>query len=133
MATLSSPALANRTEVDDSWIAGIIAWYRQALFTTGAEVTDDAGVVVRSGFSGIQIDAVRDAKGNIPLQVYLLHHVRYLTHGAVLGTQTFVDSIFNQRRDWFSKNRRSGARRLKGLDRDCPLRCARDLTVRPFG
>ena len=133
MAELSSPALANRTETTQSWVAGIMAWYRQALFGAGAEVTDETGQVVRLGFSEEQINAVRDAKGNLPLQAYLFQRLRYASHGAVLGTKAFVEEVFQGRRDWFSKKRRTGARRLKGLARDCPLRCARALSVRPTG
>jgi putative transposase len=133
MAELTSPAFANRTEDTDSWTAGILAWYRQVLYTTGAERRNEDGEVVRLGFSGEEIDAVRDAQGNLPLAVYLLHRVRYVTFGAILGTQEFVDTVFKERRKWFSPKRRTGARRLKGLARDCPLRCARDLTRRPYG
>jgi hypothetical protein len=89
--------------------------------------------VIRLGFSEEQINAVRDAEGNLPLQVYLFQRVRYLTDGAILGTKAFVDGVFRERRAWFSSKRRSGARRLKGLARDCPLRCAHALSVRPTG
>ena len=133
MAELSSPALANRTEAAQTWMAGIAAWYRQTLYEKGAEVTDETGQVVRLGFSQEQIKAVRDAKGTLPLPVYLLQRIRYMSHGAVLGTKVFVESVFQERRTWFSRKRRSGARRLKGLDHDCPLRCARALRVRPTG
>ena len=133
MAELSSPALANRSEAAQAWVAGIVAWYRQALYGKGAEVTDETGQVVRRGFSEEQIKAVRDAEGNLPLPVYLFQRIRYLSHGAVLGTKEFVESVFRERRSWFSRKRRSGARRLKGLARDCPLRCARALSVRPTG
>jgi REP element-mobilizing transposase RayT len=133
MAELSSPALANRTEAHDAWVSGIVAWYRQALYGKGAEVTDETGQVVRLGFTEAQINAVRDAEGNLPLHAYLFQRVRYLSDGAILGTKAFVESVFKERRDWFSSKRRSGARRLKGLARECPLRCARALSVRPTG
>jgi hypothetical protein len=133
MAALSSPALAKRTETAQAWVAGIVAWYRQALYGKGAEVTDETGQVVRLGFSEAEIKAVRDAEGNLPLPAYLFQRVRYLSEGAILGTKAFVEEVFQGRRDWFSAKRRSGARRLKGLARDCPLRCVRALTVRPTG
>jgi putative transposase len=133
MAELSSPALANRTEEPSAWVAGIVAWYRQALYGKGAEVTDETGAVVRLGFSEEQIKAVRDAEGNLPLPAYLFQRLRYVSHGVVLGTKAFVEEVFQGRRGWFSPKRRSGARRLKGLARDCPLRCVRALTVRPTG
>jgi len=133
MATLCSPALANRAEEEGEWTAGIMAWYRQALYIKGAELTDTNGEIVCLGFTEEQINAVRDAEGHLPLPVYLLQRVRFLSDGAILGSRAFVDEVFSQRRAWFSPKRRSGARRLHGLARDCPLRCARALRVRPTG
>lgn len=134
MAELASAAFAQRQKEETaSWTADILAWYRQVLYTKGEERKTPDGEVVRIGFSGAQIDAVHDAQGNLPLSRYLLHRVRYVTCGAILGTKEFVDAVFQERRSWFSPQRRSGARRLKGLARDCPLRCARDLTRHPYG
>jgi len=133
MASLSSPALANRSEEAGAWVAGIMDWYRQALFGKGAEITDATGQIVRLGFSEEQINAVRDAKGQLPLPAYLLQRIRYLSEGAILGSAAFVDEVVRQRRTWFSPKRRSGARRLQGLSRACPLRSARALRIRPTG
>ena len=133
MATLASPALAKGTEDEREWVSGIMAWYRQALYTKGAELTNADGEVVRLGFTEEEIQAVRDAKGHLPLSVYLLQRVRFLSDGAILGSRAFVDDVFRQRRTWFSAKRQDGARRLHGLARDCPLRCARALRVRPTG
>jgi len=133
MAELSSPALTNRTQEERSWVADMMAWYRETLYGRGAEVCDETGAVVRRGFSAAEIEAVRDARGDLPLRAYLSLRVRYLTAGAVLGTTEFVEEVFQGRRKWFSPKRQSGARRLKGLARDCPLRTARALTVHPYG
>jgi putative transposase len=133
MAELSSPALANRTQEERSWLADTMSWYREALYGRGAEVRDEAGTIVRRGFSSSEIEAVRDAHGDLPLRAYLGLRVRYLTAGAVFGTKEFVEQVFQGRRNWFSPKRHSGARRLKGLARDCPLRTARALTVQPYG
>lgn len=133
LAELSSPALANRTHEERSWVADMMAWYREALYGQGAEVRDETGTVVRRGFSAAEIEAVRDARGDLPLRAYLGLRVRYLTAGAVLGTKEFVEEVFQGRRKYFSPKRQSGARRLKGLARDCPLRTARALTVHPCG
>ena len=132
MAALSSPSLAHESTADDAWVQDIASWYRLALYESGNEVRNQEGVVVKKGFSEAQQAAVRDAQGNLPLVAYLSHRVRYFTEGAILGSKAFVDSVFTARREWFSEKRRSGARRLKGLARDCPLRCARALRVRPF-
>jgi hypothetical protein len=133
LAELSSPALANRESDQSAWIARLICWYREALFGRGEENRDADGHVVRRGFSQSEIQAVRDAGGGLPLHDYVRLRVRYFTDGAVLGSRTFVESIFRERRAWFSPKRRSGARKLEGLDRTSPLRTARALTVNPFG
>jgi putative transposase len=133
MAELSSPALAQGKSPEAVWRADILRWYRQALCTRGEQTHDAQGAVIRKGLSPDQVQAVRDAKGALPLHEYVRLRVRYFTCGLVLGSAEFVDSVFHQRREWFSKKRQNGARRLKGLDPASPLRTARDLVVKPFG
>jgi putative transposase len=133
MAELSSPALAQGKLSDADWTAATLCWYRQALCERGQQTHDAQGAVIRKGLSPDQVQAVRDAKGALPLHEFLRLRVRYFTCGLVLGSAEFVDSVFHNRREWFSKKRQSGARRLKGLDPASPLRTARDLVVKPFG
>jgi putative transposase len=133
VAELSSPALANRSEKEPEWIASMVCWYRESLYGRGEERRDAEGRVTRIGFSPQEVQRVLEARGALPLHVYLRLRVRYLTHGAVLGSKAFVESVFRERRGWFSAKRRTGARRLKGLEKDCPLRTARALRIRPFG
>jgi putative transposase len=40
--------------------------------------------------------------------------IRYFTDGAVIGSRNFVDQAFAKSRERFGKNRKSGARRLRG-------------------
>ncbi len=132
MAELSSPALANRDQDHAAWVADMLHWYREALFLRGEEKRDAEGNVMRRGFSPEQIQKVMDAQGHLPLEEYVRLRVRYFTAGAVLGSKAFVDKIFQARRQCFSPRRRDGARRLKGLDPDCPLRTLRALSLDPY-
>lgn len=105
----------------------LLAWYREQLYGRGAETHDAEGRVVRRGFSEAQIEKVRDARGRLPRHVFLHQRVRSFTDGAMLGTQAFVESVFQARRHWFSSTRSSGSRHLRGLDLHDPLRTARAL------
>lgn len=133
MAGLSSPALANRTEDDAAWVEDMMRWYREALFGRGEEKRDAAGNVVRRGFTPEQVQAVKEAGGHLSLHDYIHLRVRYFTYGAVLGSKAFVNEIFQAKRQWFSPRRIDGARRLTGLEPDCPLRTMRALAVNPYG
>jgi putative transposase len=55
--------------------------------------------------------------------------VRYFTDGAVIGSRAFVEGVFEQCRDRFGENRKSGARKLRGSGKAAAglLWSARDL------
>jgi putative transposase len=129
---LSSPALARRGMEENEWIESMIRWYRMALFGRGEEKRGPDGQMISPGVSPDEARKVRDAGGRLPLHLFLRLRVRYLTDGAVLGTKAFVETVFRERREWFSDKRRSGASRLKGLEHDCLLRSARALRIRPI-
>jgi REP element-mobilizing transposase RayT len=57
----------------------------------------------------------------------LLCRMREMIDGMALGTGSFIESIFGWCRDRFSERRKSGARKLKGIQ--TPLRTLRDLKV----
>ncbi len=42
--------------------------------------------------------------------------VRYMTDGAVLGSENFVNEIFERNRAMFGKKRQSGAREMREAD-----------------
>jgi hypothetical protein len=70
-------------------------------------------------------------KGRVPLKDYLSCRVRYFCDGAVFGSRGFVDAIFRQYRERFGETRKTGARRLRGVqERLCALR---DLQKGVFG
>ena len=92
---------------------------------------DPEGRPVRQGFTPEQIQAVVKADGQLPLQEALRCRVRYFSDGLVLGSQAFVDSIFDRYRSQFGPNRKSGARPLRFGD--WPGLCSlRDLRLLPI-
>jgi phage host-nuclease inhibitor protein Gam len=62
----------------------------------------------------------------------LRHRVRYFTDGAVIGSKGFVNDTFAASRERFSKKRKDGARRMRGIGRGAggTLWSARDLRMR---
>lgn len=111
----------------------VMEWYREQLYGRGQQVVDADGKVVRRGFTEEEIQAVRDAGGRLPMVAFVRLRVRYFTDGAILGTQAFVESVFQARRELFSERRRTGSRRLQRLESASPLRVARALVVRAVG
>jgi putative transposase len=72
---------------------------------------------------------VREEKGAMPVPQVLRHRVRYFCDGAVLGTVSFVNGVFEREqreRNRFGDKRRTGARRMHGADWG-ELRVLRDL------
>jgi hypothetical protein len=75
---------------------------------------------------------VLEARGRLPLSEYLRCRVRYFCDGAVFGSRDFVEDIFRVYRGRFGAKRRSGARRMRGLEGE-KLYTLRDLRLRVFG
>jgi len=53
--------------------------------------------------------------------------VRYFSDGVVLGSRGYVNEVFREFRDRFGPRRKSGARRLRGLEALGDLATMRDL------
>lgn len=58
----------------------------------------------------------RKSKSRMPMSDYLRRRVRYFTDGAIVGSQDFVDEMFTSMRSRFGPNRKTGARRMKGVE-----------------
>ena len=106
--------------------------YRQHLYMRGQQKgLDPEGRPIRQGFTPEQIQAVIKTDGRLPLHEVLRCRVRYFSDGLVLGSQVFVDSIFDRYRSQFGPNRKSGARPLRFGD--WPGLCSlRDLRLLPI-
>lgn len=87
------------------------ARYRELLYIRGGEaVKGKAGVIARE-----QVLEVLRRKGELPLWQLLRLRVKYLTKGLVLGSEEFVEQVFEQYRSHFGERRRRGAVRVKEL------------------
>ena len=130
MANQLVPEQASSPDAADRSITEVLEWYREHLYSRGPEHRDAEGTVTKRGFTEEEIQSVLKAGGRLPLTAFLRLRVRYFTDGAVLGTTRFVESVFQAHRERFSAKRSTGARRLRRLVLDSPLRVARALAVR---
>ncbi|MCF6311417.1 MAG: transposase [Verrucomicrobiales bacterium] len=116
----------------------VLQEYRCLLYSKGEKVVAetsgcemDTASKGKAGFSDSQIQKVLSAGGRLPLAVALRCRVRYFSDGAVLGNQNFVDDFFVQKKEYFGKNRDTGARKLSGAEWG-DLRVLRDLKKSPI-
>ncbi len=107
--------------------------YRTELMVIGSsEGVAANGSPLRKGVSEERIKAVLDKQGKLSAQEVLLCRVRYFCDGAVIGSQSSVDDVFNEQRWRFGAKRSSGARKIRCIAADnlCSLR---DLQVNVVG
>ena len=78
-----------------------------------------------------EVEKVLRSKGKLGVQDYVRCRVRYFCDGAVFGSREFVEGIFRAYRGWFGVKRKSGARRLRGIEEE--LFVLRDLQKSVFG
>jgi len=103
--------------------------YREVLLVT-------SGTASRSGKVVLDPEAIRrelKREGELTLGQVLRLRVRYFSDGVVLGSRNYVNGIFAEYRDRFGPRRKSGARRLRGLDALGDLATMRDLRVDVVG
>lgn len=99
-----------KTEVGDgsetaTW-AQIQAVYRCWLYEEGQEVRDENGQVIRSGFSPETTEMVINRQqGALAWQVLVKLRVRHFTEGMAIGRKTFIEGIFQVRRNAFPPKR----------------------------
>ncbi|MFT4547238.1 MAG: putative transposase [Verrucomicrobiales bacterium] len=96
--------------------------YRKILFGVGEENS------ARPGISLEEVARVFAAGGKLTLPQLLRCRVRHFTDGLAVGSETFVESIFNNMRETFSKGRKSGSRNIGGGEWD-GLKTARNLRI----
>ncbi len=109
--------------------------YRQMLFLDGrAPQPEKEGGTRRSGvrtFTEKQVEKVLRAGGKLSEREMLRCRVRHVSDGTVLGTTTFLNHNYQLTRKWFGVGRKSGARKIRGVETD--LCTMRDLQRRPLG
>jgi putative transposase len=114
---------------DDSW-SGTSAAYRAYLYTRGEERRDEAGRLLRVGFSPQEAQEVIDRGGRMPLPDLLRCRVRYFRDGLAFGSKAFVETVFERNRNHFSAKRKTGARKMRFCLTE-GFCIARDLRVAP--
>jgi len=98
--------------------------YRTILFEEGEKTERDE----RKNRGGISPERVKEAleKGGRLSEAEMLRcRVRHFTDGLVVGGAGFVEGVFEMTRDYFGRKRRSGPRRMAGVDTG--LRTMRNL------
>ncbi|MDI1314272.1 transposase [Prosthecobacter sp.] len=117
----------------DGWkSAGAAEAYRCILHDEGREVKDAQNEkVVRRGVTVESARAVLAERGKLSLGELVRHRVRYFSDGVVLGSQEFVEGIFEAQRDKFSPRRKEGAKQIE--ESDAPFYALRRLRVSPVG
>ena len=105
--------------------------YRVLLYTAGEEKRAAyGGQVVRPGIAPAEVGRVIDGGGKLTLPQALRCRVRYFTDGMALGSQAFVDGVFERNRGLFGPKRKDGARKMRFAEWG-GLRTARALRVAP--
>ncbi len=102
--------------------------YRKLLYCKGASPSPSGGAKIADD----EWRRVIEAGGKVPVAAALRCRVRYFTDGAVLGSEEFVQGIFEEFRSQFGAKRKSGPRRMKGSDWE-GLTVLRDLRREVFG
>ncbi|MCF7762936.1 MAG: transposase [Verrucomicrobia bacterium] len=92
---------------DEDW-RNVVGRYQQTLF--GKAGTDNNSVLTPQ-----RIREIWKTKGRLSLLQSLRLRIRYFNDGAVLGTQIFVEGMFQKHRDRFGPKRKTGARTLRHL------------------
>ena len=102
--------------------------YRLFLYTDGQEIAPDpeSGERGRRGFSEEKVEEVVERDGAMALSEALRHRIRYFSDGAAIGTEAFIEEVFQRNRSRFGPRRQTGARRMRGA-RWGKLRTLRDL------
>jgi hypothetical protein len=89
------------------------ARYRLILYAVGSVAKEKRGRI-QGAISESAGEWVQKKRGELSWAVALKSRVRYFARGGVLGTQEFVDRIFEKKREHFPAARKDGARKTRG-------------------
>lgn len=89
------------------------AAYRGWLYDAGTEVRGEDGKITRRGVDPEELARVRESGGRLSRGQLLHCKVRYFADGIAIGSKAFVDSVFDEYRQRFGENRKTGARPLR--------------------
>jgi len=77
------------------------------------------------------VDRVIAQGGKLPMHVLLRCRVRYFSDGLALGSQDFVDKLFERYRAQFGRKRKTGARPMTFADWPLDMCTLRNLRTNP--
>ena len=113
----------------------LAASYRVHLFGHGERRLGNAqsGHGSKPGFSTEKVvQVVEHERGHVPLHELMRCRIRYFTDGAVIGRAEFVDGVIESQRERFGKQRKTGARKMRGANWG-GLTTLRELRDQVFG
>jgi putative transposase len=89
--------------------------YRQRLYVQGRQkgVDPEGRTIRRQGFTPEEVEKVLAADGRLPMHELLRCRVRYFSDGLALGSQDFLERVFQRYRGHFGPNRQTGARPMR--------------------
>lgn len=109
--------------------------YRLWLYHEGEvrEIAEPGKKIRNGGFSRSEVEEEEARRGRMTMTEAIRYRVRYLTDGAVLGSERFVNAVFERNREKFGKHRQSGARAMREADWSglCVLRDLREEVLIP--
>ncbi len=94
----------------------IAADYRALLYLEGVEVRDADGKSLRAGVSAEDFYRETANRGRESSVKRLAKRVRYFSDGAAIGSQEFLEAVFERSRTIFGPRRRTGARKFRGAE-----------------
>jgi hypothetical protein len=89
--------------------------YRVELFVDGEFSARDKAKG-RMGISAARVKRILQEGGNLSEAEVLRCRTRYFLDGLVIGSESFVNGVFAMARGYFGRKRRSGARRMRGVE-----------------
>lgn len=101
----------------------LAAQYRIHLFSTGEETSE------RTGLNSGKVQEVIENGGALSTYELMRCRIRYFNDGVALGSKLFIEEVFEQHRSLFGEKRKSGARKIRGSNRE-DLFSMRDLRLR---
>ena len=112
---------------EDDW-AEALRGYRTVVFGTGYHGKDREGARIDPQ----KVKEVLQSGGKVSIQELLRCRVRYFTDGAILGTREYIQSWYEENREWLGKRRKEGPKRMRGSEWG-ELAVLRDLRSEVFG
>ena len=129
---LSESLIVSGEDFEDDW-KSTAARYRLWFYDQAEECeSDENGKGVRRGFTSEEVASEVARAGKITIKEAMRNRVRYFSDGAVLGSKSFVEKVFQANRQQFGAKRETGARTMQGADWGT-LHVLRDLRGKLIG